>query len=83
MTYVPTPVVPPTANVSPRARDLARTLEGAVQEYRQRNPSLTDEEVRQALTVMSSQRMAGSKAMVLSLALGLALAVLAAAFLLV
>ena len=79
MTYVPTPVVAPTANVTPRARDLARSLEQAIHEYRERNPTLTDAEIVQALTVVSSQRTAVASRAVLvgSLLLGLLLAALA------
>lgn len=75
MSYVPTPIVTPGMNVSPRAQDLARTLEKAVEEYRQRNPSLSDAEIRQALMVMSQNRSAAAPR-VLAIVLGLGLAVL-------
>jgi hypothetical protein len=75
MSYVPTPIVTPGMNVSPRAQDLARTLEKAVEEYRHRNPSLSDEEIRQALMVMSQNRSAAAPR-ILAIVLGLGLAVL-------
>jgi len=56
MAFVPTPHVPVESNVSPRARDLARNLEKAVEEFRSRNPTLSDQEIRQALLLMNRSR---------------------------
>lgn len=56
MTFVPTPSTTPAVQVSPRARDLARTLEKAVEDYRAHNPQLSDPEIRQALMLMSRRR---------------------------
>lgn len=81
MSYVPTPIVTPGMNVSPRAQDLARTLEKAVEEYRQRNPSLSEQEIRQALMVMSQTRSAaGPRILATTLGVGLLVAGLVAFF---
>ena len=74
MAYVPITVTP-SEEISPRARDLARTLETSLQEYRQRNPSLTDAEVRQALVHMTRGHSPAPR-VALALALGLGMAVL-------
>lgn len=78
MTFVPTPVVP-TEDLSPRARDLARNLETSLQEFRQRNPSLTDAEVRQALAHLSRGHTAAPRVALL-LAVGVGLAILGLVF---
>ena len=73
MTFVPTPHTPPSVHVSPRARDLARSLEKAVEEYRAKNPQLSDAEVRQALALLSQTRSAAGPGLLLGLvAAGLA-----------
>lgn len=70
MAFVPTPHTPTTVDVSPRARDLARSLEKAVEEYRSRNPGLSDAEIRQALMLMGRSRAPGGPAALVALVLG-------------
>lgn len=69
MAFVPTPHTPIAADVSPRARDLARNLEKAVEEYRSRNPGLSDAEIRQALMLMGRSRAPGGPAALVALLL--------------
>lgn len=67
MVFVPTTHTPVDANVSPRARDLARNLEKALEEYRTRNPTVSDAEIRQALMLMGRSRTAAAPAVLLGL----------------
>ena len=77
MSYVPIVPTPVQEDVSPRARDLARNLEQAVAEYRSRNPSLSDAEIRQALSLMSRSRSPAARPVLLGLlAAGLAIGVI-------
>lgn len=69
MTFIPTPHTVVTEGIPPRARDLARNLEQAIQEYRTRNPGLTDAEIRQALALMGRSRAAGGPAVLMGLLL--------------
>lgn len=80
MAFVPTPHTPQSPrnlNVSPRARDLARSLEKSLEEFRERNPSVTDGEIRQALMLLSERRSAGGGRVALVMAAALGVAVLA------
>jgi hypothetical protein len=77
MTFVPIVPTPVQEDVSPRARDLARNLEQSLAEYRSRNPTLSDAEIRQALSLMSQSRSSGARALLLGLLVaGLAIGVI-------
>lgn len=76
MVFVPTTHTAVEANVSPRARDLARNLEQAVSEFRSRNPGLSDQEIRQALILMSRSRSPAARPLLAGLlAAGLAMGI--------
>jgi hypothetical protein len=76
MTYVPTPIVPPTSEEpSIRARELGGRLHEVIAGYRQEHPELSDREVLQALGLArrSLRGTAGQQPMILAVALGASL----------
>ncbi len=76
MTYVP--VVTPPTPPSPRTRELAGLLSQVLQEYTKAHPATTRAEIRAAvrMALMSTGGSQATMAMVLSLVLGLVVAVL-------
>ena len=76
MSYVPMPMMTPSGQDSPRVRELSREIQTLVEDYRQRNPRVTSDEISAALHAARSSS-GGSRAAAIALVVGLVVAFVA------
>ena len=77
MSYVPTPIIIPFEDDFPRVRELARDIQKVLEDYRERNPMVTDREVAAALRVSRASRSISTRLIATVIAGALALGVAA------
>jgi hypothetical protein len=76
MTYVPIVTPTPAPPLSPRTRELRDLLSKVVEEYTKAHPAMTKAEIRAALRLAQVSGGSNSTAAVLSISLGLGVAML-------